>query len=205
MNFFQKVFTLRVLLPLTGVLIILGVGTYYYFQVYLPSQEQPPADQNGTEDPTKDWKTYESDGYGFEIKYPQDWDLVIEGEEGAQGFFFISPNQDLSAEEIEEKKNTGYSAIALYRPLFAVLPVGGFGHGLPDSSFIDSKENITLKGRPFTITRYKDGYVFVAETYNANADPDERSPFLIEFYLGEKYPLNPDFFDQMFGTLKFSE
>ncbi|MEO8637617.1 MAG: PsbP-related protein [Candidatus Taylorbacteria bacterium] len=31
------------------------------------------ADQNQTDNETKDWKTYKNEQYGFEFKYPKDW------------------------------------------------------------------------------------------------------------------------------------
>ena len=198
MSLLRKIFTAKVILPILGVLIVLGAGAYYYFQIYLPSKE-PSADQS--EDPTKDWKTFMSGEFGFSIEYPDDWSLVVEKSLGVKGFFFVSPNQDLSTEEIGEKKATGYSAIALYRPLFAVLPIGEFDHHMPDSDQIESRQPITIKGRPFNIAVYKGGYVVVAEKY----DPEvtDRSSFRIEFYPGTKNSLPSEFFDQMFGTLKF--
>lgn len=157
------------------------------------------------EEPTKDWNTYTNEDFGFSIGYPKDWDLIIDGEGSEWGFFFISPDQDLSAQEIADKKAIGYSPIALYRPMFAVLPAGGFGHGGPDQSQIKSVKAVTLKGRPFNITRYKNGYTIVAEKYDPNVDPEERSPFRIEFYPGSVTPLPSGFFDEMFATLKFLE
>ncbi len=157
------------------------------------------------ENPTRDWKTFTSEEFDFSVKYSPDWTLITEKEDVTTGFFFIGPDQDLSDKEIAGKKATGYSAISIYRPLFAILPVGEFDHGLPDSDQIESKQLVSMKGRPFNITRYTDGYIVVAEKYDPNVKPGERSPFRIEFYPGSKNLLSTGFFGVMFGTLEFFE
>ena len=72
-----------------------------------PGEEGEPT----AEDPTKDWKTYESSLYGYTIKYPEDW--------------VASQNTAPSA---ETERFTGDEELVLTSPQGAVVDVEAYTH-----------------------------------------------------------------------------
>ncbi len=58
------------------------LGAFQIADMYLGKGNQPQPEQNLTAtDPTKDWKTYTNEEYGFELKYPDTWYFSEENNE----------------------------------------------------------------------------------------------------------------------------
>jgi len=70
--------TLSILLIALLAVIVGGTLVYKY---YLVPEEKPSAGEvpGEPQDETADWKTYRSEKYGFEVKYPPDWKVVDGG------------------------------------------------------------------------------------------------------------------------------
>ena len=72
-GFNKRIFAIAVVL----VLLIAG-GASAYFILMKPTPKTPAqtvVKPTPTPDATASWKTYTNDGYGYEIKYPTDWNL----------------------------------------------------------------------------------------------------------------------------------
>jgi len=70
---------IAIILIIIGVLVVAG-GLYYYQTQTEPDIIQPsptPSPQPTTQDETADWKTYRNDEYGFEFKYPGEYEMDI--------------------------------------------------------------------------------------------------------------------------------
>lgn len=111
------------LLTLTFLLLLLGVfGVWYFSQV-------PPQDETeivATKDQFADWKTYRNEEYGFEIKYPNNWNLReyedqiligststpprLEGDPGNEISIFISRLDESSNLESWLNSNVGFNS-----------------------------------------------------------------------------------------------
>ena len=59
-----------------AVVLVGGVLSYQYY--WLPKEEVKKSETETPKDETADWKTYRNTKYGYEIKYPNDWDSPIE-------------------------------------------------------------------------------------------------------------------------------
>jgi hypothetical protein len=77
----QKGFTNILLI----VIVISLVGTGVYFALV---KKQEPVPQQIT---TKDWKTYRNEKYGFEVKYPSEWQVQEDYGRAASDFEFTGP------------------------------------------------------------------------------------------------------------------
>lgn len=53
--------------------LVVGAIVIGYIAFNQSHVQQQVVSQTNIQDPTKDWKTYTNDQYGFEIKYPKDW------------------------------------------------------------------------------------------------------------------------------------
>ena len=94
----QKAFApIIIILIVVAVLAMGGGGVYYKIQkdnAEKQKAEQPQSQQktestlevSGSKDKIADWKTYKNDEYGFEMKYPNNWDFANSGE----SIFFAS-------------------------------------------------------------------------------------------------------------------
>ncbi len=71
---------IAIILIIAGVLVLAGGGFYLYQKSNSKNQntESPVQNQQQTAaDETANWKTYKNDQYGFEVKYPSDWETKI--------------------------------------------------------------------------------------------------------------------------------
>jgi hypothetical protein len=57
------------------ILIVLIGGGFLVYKFWWLPKEKAKVPAGTTTDETANWKTYRNDQYGFEIKYPQDWEL----------------------------------------------------------------------------------------------------------------------------------
>ncbi len=99
-----------------------------------------PADQNNAQNgggaiSTADWKTYRNETYGFEVKYPDDWQF----EETSSGFKFGTVLEQYNFSE--ESKAYGILDIRSDN-------LWDYGHGVPGPKI--SEETITISGKSGT-------------------------------------------------------
>src|SRR3989338_1795235 len=64
------------------ILVLIGGGVVWYLKVYKSAPNQPVTKNGGNatatsteEIDTSDWLTYRDEQYGFEVKYPREWDI----------------------------------------------------------------------------------------------------------------------------------
>jgi hypothetical protein len=57
------------------------------------SQPMQEPQQKSEEIDTSNWKTYRNEKYGFEVKYPKDWEIFLSGDESEASFY--NPNLPL--------------------------------------------------------------------------------------------------------------
>lgn len=73
----QKAFSKILILIILAVIVAGGVLVYQYSQK--PAQEQPPADETADVPAealaTEDWEAYRNEEYGFEVKYPSNFEI----------------------------------------------------------------------------------------------------------------------------------
>jgi len=109
MKYFNKGSAVVIAVIVVIVLAIIGGGVWYY----VSNKNQSPAGG----DQFKDWKTYRNEEYGFEVKYPNNWNINTISENEAVEFMapgkkmrsigiFIDNNpKNLSLEEFYNGKN----------------------------------------------------------------------------------------------------
>lgn len=85
------------------------------------SQVTQPEPTQEAEVDVSDWKTYRNEEYGFEVKYPSNWELIILNTK------FDKSGDDLFFFAKDDKNN------------FAVFPKGGFGHGIQEPKKITNE------------------------------------------------------------------
>lgn len=121
---FSLVLLFAVFAGLVGYL--LGKGTFNQSfpqteeSAVIPSSTLPETSPSGTqipvakEDPTKDWKTYTNSTYGFEFKYPSDWQLNAQNLQDNRFYANISKT-DATQEKVllpgDNKADATYSII----------------------------------------------------------------------------------------------
>ena len=83
-------------------LVVIAVGGYFVIQQYKTSIEEPviftddAGDRKVIGDETTNWQTYRNVGFGFEVKYPNDWALeVIDSIKNALFINIKSPTDNL--------------------------------------------------------------------------------------------------------------
>lgn len=85
LNFMKKLIIITILTII--ILAIIGGGVFWYFSKYQGAStkgqgsENQPAEIVNIEDlssialATEDWQTYRNEEYGFELKYPREWEI----------------------------------------------------------------------------------------------------------------------------------
>jgi hypothetical protein len=97
--------------------VIVGAGALWYSK--RPEQSYQPPEikktENVVKDETADWKTYKSEEYGFEIKYPQNWTFKEEKNEYSSGSYKKYYRLDIFyPKDIAEAKTYGNVAVVFF-------------------------------------------------------------------------------------------
>ncbi len=162
----QRGFSAIIVAVIAG-LIVAGIVAGYQY-IWLPRQQElspqklPLAEEKVTSTPqtptpipkdeTADWKTYKNEEYGFEVKYPKDWEVV----EDSSILFFDNP---LYAKEYKLLEGPGFSY--KYKD-YAWIDIGRYPEGVRTSAGTVTKDT---KIKDFVYKLYsKDHFVSVEET-----------------------------------------
>jgi len=195
-NNLVKIILLVLLVVLVG---YLGVDAYQKYQnrhmPILPLQETEAPVTTPVVDDMTDWKTYKDEKYGFEFKYPNDFNLVTK-----DGFdTLVSPS---GTQEIQ----------------IAVLDVTGFGYCYTysnkreislDNEIAETADGIGgteyCKDEPIDYSNLGNTYVLIPlEEISVENAP------LTQIFISYDYPLNEKTiaksnFDQILSTFKFTD
>jgi hypothetical protein len=99
-----------------------------------------------TEVDMNDWKIYRNEEFGFEVKYPREWNFRNDNKLGNDKYFF-------------EKRE--------YEVYFGIFPNGGFGHGIPEPKITYEK----FRGRDakiFWFNKSYPGYIHIEKNWPKN-------------------------------------
>lgn len=147
------------------ILLILGVGGYFLWpqinQQFSRSIIQNQAVPTPVSDQSRNWKTYSSSVYGFEIKYPPGWQLSTENN-------LTNAPKDYQLFSIY-KNAEGSGRIDLYKEF-----QGGFCAGITDIKETDVKLSEKVVGK-----RFDCGLTTVIAFYNETDKPWEFNNFTL--------------------------
>ncbi|MDO8639116.1 MAG: hypothetical protein Q7R43_06075 [Candidatus Daviesbacteria bacterium] len=98
------------ILILVGIVVVaLAVGGYLLYQNQVKPvpivAPQPIAQTSTSPDETANWKTYTNTKYGYSIKYPNDWHIILPGKDGDKSINI----QNYSESEITQQEQQSMS------------------------------------------------------------------------------------------------
>jgi hypothetical protein len=88
--------SLLILILLSVIFVVMGLNLQPKPQsAQTPAISQPTQEPQQKQEPidTSNWKTYRNEKYGFEVKYPKDWEIFLSGDESEASFY--NPNLPL--------------------------------------------------------------------------------------------------------------
>ncbi len=98
-----------------AVVLIGGIFAYQYY--YLPKQETETPKIETPKNETAYWKIYKNKEYGFEIKYPKDWEVNIEKDTTPQNDISIFFNKETTSGNLRLSLSVNkYAEIDTFRP-----------------------------------------------------------------------------------------
>jgi len=175
------------------ILSLLGAGAYagiWYWQDQQVAQEVVPTftpRPSTTPDPTADWKTYTNTQYGFEFKYPSDWNSWLDSNNVASIVNLQQKDDDMGSAVISVSATKQLSQTT--KPLDSTMVLNKTSdvtyNGIRWSlTFTSDKREPTL--RFISATAYHNGYLYNIVSRNY---PDTTEKL----------------FDQILSTFKFTD
>ena len=108
---------------------------------------------NGQTVDANNWKSFESDYYGFSFRYPAEWKLYFQKSDNARTTSFPSSSEQFETAILDDGTNIVY-----------IWPLGVPGNAWQD--FVSMKRDLTVDGKKFTYYLSSDNiYYFTAVEY----------------------------------------
>ena len=130
-----------------------------------------------------DWKLYRNYEYGFELKYPKDWEMIIRNTDP------YNKGNDLLFFQ-QDKRNW-----------FAVFPKGGFGHGMQDPKKITQDDFNGKKAKMLWYDYSFPLYTYVIENFPKNWNSEN----LIEIKISDNNENTVNNLKNIYDSFKFIE
>jgi len=174
--------TIVALFCLIGIIIIVGFLIWQFW----PNSVAP-----SLTDETADWKTYTNQEYGFEIKYPLDWQIVsgtssayveFSKDDKEQPEFILPGDKKVPANYEIRVDIDNISNVKDYSDAKKVVIAGKNG--------LQWEEGAAPSSGPATLTEIGNNNKFYIISYSASANEDTHKKFI-------------DIYDKMLSTFKF--
>jgi len=202
------------------ILIILITGGIFAWQYFGAPEEtkvlEKEAVKDETKDETADWKTYRNEEYGFEVKYPGDWQLDLRGAPSSVRFD-VNKDNFLTKKEFRERLGNEYTyRWHYYRWKFyddieikvyvSLNELPGNVNNLDLEKWIEKRMEDYLisknSKKEITVNKYKGIEVKELGYGSYRSIFLLRNSFIYNFFLDAYHP-EMDIFNQMLSTFRF--